>query len=274
VVHRQLFVWNLIFIREMPDRVDFQNPQFYPGPRVYKGREIGILLFHGYTATPVEVSLLAEFLNKKEGYTVYCPLLPGHGTKIDDLKDISWKDWVAHSESIYLSLRSNYNFRIVGGTSLGGLLAIYLGAKYPDINGLLVYSPALITQNRWAFLAHILKYFVNSIKKVRNRANKTLVDERWQGYTSDSLQAISQLLIFQRQVKRVLGNIQQPILIFQGSLDETVDSKGALEIYKGIKSSEKELVWMKESTHCLLIDKEWDEIAKKSLEFIRRVSRL
>ena len=40
-----------------------------------------VLLLHGYTGSASEMRPLGEYLHK-HGYTVLCPLLPGHGTTV------------------------------------------------------------------------------------------------------------------------------------------------------------------------------------------------
>jgi carboxylesterase len=247
-----------------------QNPQFDPGPKFYRGGPDGILLLHGYTATPVEVSLLAEFLNQR-GYTVSCPLLPGHGTRIEDLHRTTWKEWAAHAESALQSLIIDCNRCVVGGISLGGLISLYLAALHPEIKGTMLFSPAVYVGNRFAFMAHGLKYFVKALPKIRKRTDKSIINERWQGYTKDSLPAVSQLLNFQRHVRKKLPDISQPIIIFQGKLDETIRPEGAEEIFRRVNSGDKELIWLEESRHSLLLDFEWEKVAHLTSLFLSKV---
>ena len=42
-------------------------------------RDHGILLIHGFTATPGTMNPLGQALAQKTGYTISAPLLPGHG---------------------------------------------------------------------------------------------------------------------------------------------------------------------------------------------------
>lgn len=249
----------------------FQNPHLDPSPRHLPGNEIGVLLIHGYTATPAEVSLLGDFLHDR-GYTVSCPLLPGHATTIEQFHQVKWQDWVDHLESKYQELLSDCSTIFVGGESLGGLLSIYLGLKHPDISGLILNAPALYPRSRLASLVPVLKYFIKT--RVKNRiASNPVVDQRWQGYTVDSLPAASQLIRLQQTIRKSLQGISQPTIIFQGLLDETVKPEGAQEIYDRIRSSDKTLAWMENSSHCLLLDIEWERIAQLTNDFIRRITR-
>jgi len=57
-----------------------KNPQLDGESFFFEGNEIGVALFHGFTATTAEVRPLAEYL-RSFGYTLSAPLLPGHGTR-------------------------------------------------------------------------------------------------------------------------------------------------------------------------------------------------
>ena len=48
-------------------------------------REDGILLLHGFTATPGTMRPLGEALHRDTGFTVYAPLLPGHGLTPEEI---------------------------------------------------------------------------------------------------------------------------------------------------------------------------------------------
>lgn len=248
----------------------FQNPHLDPSPRHLPGNEIGVLLIHGYTATPAEVSLLGDYLHDS-GYTVSCPLLPGHATTIEQLNQVKWQDWADHLETQYQQLKSDCSTIFVGGESLGGLLSLYLGLQHPDISGLILNAPALYPSSRLAVLVPVLKYFIKTRLKSRGASNP-VVDQRWQGYTLDSLPAVSQLMKLQRAILHALPEIHQPTIIFQGLLDETIKPGGAQVIYDRISSSDKRLVWMENSSHCVLLDIEWEKIARKTGEFIRRIT--
>ena len=60
---------------------NLHNPQLDGDPFWFEGGPIGVLLVHGFTATPVEVRRLADRLNA-QGYTVAGPLMAGHGTAL------------------------------------------------------------------------------------------------------------------------------------------------------------------------------------------------
>lgn len=54
-------------------------------PFSLQGGNIGILLIHGFTACPIDLKPLGEILNSF-GYTVYAPLLAGHGRTPEEMR--------------------------------------------------------------------------------------------------------------------------------------------------------------------------------------------
>ena len=103
----------------------------------------GFLLVHGLSGTPTELHYLAQQL-EKEGHTVYCPLLDGHGGGTRALRASRWQDWYASVERAHEKLQSVCETVIVGGSSAGGILSLILAARRPDqVSGLLLYAPTL-----------------------------------------------------------------------------------------------------------------------------------
>lgn len=177
-----------------------QNPHLDQSPYIHQEGPVGILLVHGYSATPADMSLVCNYLSEK-GYSVSVPLLPRHGTSIEDFHSCKVKEWTDHVELAYYDLKATCDFMFVGGISLGGLLALYLGEKFQEIDGLILYAPAWEIQNRFASLIPYMKYFIKSTSWRKARTEESIVDERWQGYKVDSLPAVTQMLDLQHRSK-------------------------------------------------------------------------
>lgn len=242
----------------------FQNPQSDGGSFFWEGKEendVAILLFHGFTATTVEVRPMAKYLHEL-GYTVSAPLLPGHGVSPDELNKTRYQDWIEVAESALKELTNKYKKVFILGESMGGLLTLWLGSKYPDITGLLVFAPALRIPRLWQ--SNLVWPFINFMYKKNIDLNSP-----WQGFNVVPMHAASQLNKFQKKVKSVLPDIIHPTLIFQGKLDKTIDPLSSVDVLENISSSDKELVWLEESTHCILLDKQMDFVKTYSHEFIK-----
>lgn len=245
---------------------ELHNAHLDGTPFLFEGGPIGVLLMHGFTATPVEVRLLARALSD-HGYTVAGPLLPGHGTRPADLNRVRWSNWTSAAEVSYRALQARCDRIFVGGESMGGILALYLAGMHPEVAGVLAYAPALALAVSPAAqrLLHLLAPVVPWRKKQG-------LDEstKWQGYRVDPLRGVVQLLRLQRFVRERLPLIDQPVLVVQGRLDRTVSPEVGEMIQRGVHSSIKELYWMEHSPHVVLLGPELDEILQLTLRFMER----
>jgi carboxylesterase len=233
----------------------------------WEAGKTAIMLIHGFTATTAEVRPLAKVLFEK-GYTVAGPLLPGHYTKPEDLNQIKWQDWVNFVRSQYEELNNSYDHVIVGGESMGGLLTLYLASVFPEIKALLTYAPALKVK-----MTRFQQWLVPILARLRMSIQKKDLgeDKLWQGYYSYPLRGTEQLLLLQSEVYQRLPKINQPILIMQGRLDPTVHPDVPNMIYNTINSSIKEVVWMENTEHCVIIDKEMHLAAQITLDFLSSI---
>src|SRR5580692_2929043 len=81
----------------------------------------GALVLHGFTGSPQSMRGLAEAL-AAAGFAVELPLLPGHGTSVEDMVTTGWADWSAAAEAAYEKLAANSDRVVVAGLSMGGTL--------------------------------------------------------------------------------------------------------------------------------------------------------
>mgnify|MGYP002641166795 FL=1 len=234
----------------------------------WEGGSVGILLSHGFTATTAEIRLVAEKFYA-HGYTVAAPLLPGHGTKPEDLNQTKWRDWVGSGEESLQKLFESCEQVWVAGASMGGLLALYLASTNPQISGALLYVPAIRTMMS---KMDILQLYLGA-PFVKELARDSLDgSDLWQGYPGFPLKGIIQFLRFQSAVLKRLSHIHQPVLIFQGRHDLTVAPEAGEIILDGVSSKIKEHHWMEKSSHSILLDEEYEEVAEMSMAFIERCS--
>jgi carboxylesterase len=236
----------------------------------WEGGPAGVLLFHGFTATTAEVRPLGEFLHR-HGYTVAGPLLPGHGTSIQDANRCRRADWTSAAEEAYRQLAADCEPVVVGGESMGGLLALYLASKHPEIAAVLTYAPALRVRSPLRSLLVVAPLLAPIIRAVSLPAGPpSVVDERWKGYEAYPIGAAVQFLRLQREVAGQLSDITQPLLTIQGRLDRLVDPAVPTTLQQAVSSRQKEVYWLAHSQHCLLLDQEWERAAEWTADFLAR----
>ncbi len=241
---------------ELIKNAHLDGDEFY-----YEGStKTGLLLLHGFTATTTEVRLLAECL-VKTGYTITAPLLPGHGTHPDDLNKVRWQDWVDHAETAYLALKEKVDEVVVGGESMGGLVALMMAARHPEIKGVMTFAPAIKVPLLW--LSPVIALFTKWLKK-ENKDDGLA----WKGYLVNPSKGAVQLLKLQKTVKQELPKIRQPLLLVTGGYDRTISPESKEILLEKVGSQKIVSVHMAHSGHCIILDKELPDVCQLARDFI------
>jgi len=248
---------------------NLHNAHLEGEPFFWEGGEIGVLLLHGFTATPAEVRPLAENL-AKAGFSVAGPMLAGHGTHPEDLNRTHWQEWVDSADKAYQNLRRYCKRVFIGGASMGGLVALMLATEHLEAGGVICFAPAIKLTTPPLRIAglHLAAPFVKQM------ARSSLDNpEKWQGYPGLPLKGAVQLFRLQRIVRGRLNRVNQPVLVFQGRMDRTVAPETGDIIMRGISSKIKEHRWMERSTHEVTLDDELPEVTRLVIDFINRCAQ-
>jgi carboxylesterase len=99
------------------------------------GGSHGVLVLHGFTGNPQSMRPLAE-ATAAAGFSVEMPLLPGHGTSVEDMLATRWEDWSGSAETAYQALAARCDKVAVTGLSMGGTLACWLADGTEVIDGI------------------------------------------------------------------------------------------------------------------------------------------
>ena len=110
----------------------------------------GVLVLHGFTGNPQSMRGLAEAF-AAAGFAVELPLLPGHGTSVDDMIDTGWADWSAAAEAAYVDLAARVDRVVVAGP-LDGRVARRPGwpAATPRSRASCASTPPSRCRPRWS----------------------------------------------------------------------------------------------------------------------------
>ncbi|MFO1463061.1 MAG: alpha/beta fold hydrolase [bacterium] len=240
------------------------------------GGEAGVLLLHGFTATPDSMRYLAQALNRGK-FTVLAPVLAGHGTKVEHLEQTQWQDWYRSAEDALHALRAECRTVMVAGLSMGGLLAAHLAFHHRQtvralalmatplfLDGFLIRSvfPAV-----WKTpLKHFYKYQPKGIASINDPAAR----RRYQTYHKVPVVSVASMLELQQTVRQELKHLRQPAIILHSLHDETVPYGNLDYIQAILPSDEVETVTLKKSNHIITLDYEKDLVAKRVLRFFKR----
>ena len=205
---------------------------------------IGVLLMHGYSASPAEMLPLAHFLHA-QGLTVYVVRLRGHGTSPYDLQTRVWQDWYEAVLRGYSCLQACSMRQFAGGMSTGGALALYLAAQgVGPLQGVFAVGAPLKLQRRWLRLAPV-------VQTVRDFVHDE-PDNLEANYAYHPLQGVRQLLRFIEVYQEVLPQVTLPVLLIQARGDPTVRPESAQHIYARLQSPHKHLLWKERNRHVIV----------------------
>ena len=244
-----------------------RHPDLDPSAFYLEGGPVGALLIHGFTGSPPEMRLVGDYLHQR-GYTISAPLLPGHGTSVDDMNRSKWPEWTACVKDALADLETRCETVFVGGLSMGAVLTLYLAALHPELAGAFTYSPAVVVADRLIYLTPILKYLIP--KKPKSDVSDLTDPEaemRLWSYEENPTSAAHELLKLIRRVRRLLPQVTCPLLIIHSTLDTTIHPQSAQFTYERAGSADKELVTLHNSGHCITVDSEWEAVAKKTYQF-------
>src|SRR5262245_5127465 len=188
------------------------NVPVLPGAEPYRhdGGEVGVLLCHGFTGSPQSLRPWAEYLAER-GLTVSLPLLPGHGTRWEDLAVTGWQDWYGVVDRELRALTARCARVFVFGLSLGGALSLRLAARHGDaVDGLVVVNPANKFHGLAAYALPVARHLVRTVPGLVGDIARPGGAEV--GYDRVPLHAAHTLRRFLRVVDGELPQVTQPLL--------------------------------------------------------------
>ena len=229
--------------------------------------EIGILLLHGWTSPPDEFLPLAKYLNSS-GYTIYAPLLRGHGTRPEDLECVRWKDWLKDARRALEELKKKSSKIFISGISMGGDLAMHLSEE-ESVAGVIPLGAA--TKYKFHPLVKIALFFMGLTKKYRRKYYPPWVRKKMGNrkvYMYYPIESAKEVVRLADATRAILPRITKPILIMQSTSDHMVSKKSPRMIFDGVNSKIKEIKWIKDGYHVFVENKiVWEKIGK----FIKNV---
>ncbi|MFJ8945807.1 alpha/beta hydrolase [Streptomyces sp. NPDC102395] len=243
-----------------------------PGAEPYRhaGGEVGVLLCHGFTGSPQSLRPWARQL-AGHGLTVSLPLLPGHGTRWEDMVLTGWPDWYAAVDRELRILRESCARVFVAGLSMGGALALRLAAKHGEgVEGVIVVNPANRVHGLSAYALPVARHLVRTTKGIVSDIAKEGVEET--GYHRVPLHAAHSLRTFLRRLDGELPQVTQPLLLLRSARDHVVPAADAVRILGRVSSRDVTEVLLEQSCHVATLDHDADRILDESLAFIGRLA--
>ncbi|MGW2370055.1 alpha/beta hydrolase [Streptomyces sp. NPDC001667] len=243
-----------------------------PGAEPFRhdGGEVGVLVCHGFTGSPQSVRPWAGHLAER-GLTVSLPLLPGHGTRWQDMQLTGWQDWYAEVDRALGELRERCSEVFVCGLSMGGALALRLAARHGDaVKGIVVVNPANKVHGLGAKALPVVRHLVPSRRGIASDIAKPGNEEL--GYDRVPLHAAHSFRRFLRMLDGELPQVTQPLLLMHSPEDHVVPPVDSARILARVSSRDVTERLLERSYHVATLDHDAEIIFEETFAFISRLS--
>lgn len=232
------------------------------------GDSTGVLVIHGFTGSPQSMRPIAEAM-ANAGHTVEMPLLPGHGTTVDDMLTTGWSDWTAAVEAVYQDLAARTERVVVTGLSMGGSLTLWLATKHPDLAAIIPINAAAVADPE---MIEGVQAFIDSGAEVMDAIGGDIAKEGVVEVAYDKT-PLAPLLSLQQGLLDMapeLASIAVPTLLITSRNDHVVAPSSSDFIADQI-ASDAERLWLDDSFHVATLDHDEQRIIDAIAEFVGRI---
>src|SRR5579884_4178943 len=230
----------------------------------------GALVLHGFTGTPQSMRSLAEAL-AAAGFAVELPLLPGHGTSVEDMAGTGWADWSAAAEAAYEKLAAGCDRVVVVGLSMGGTLTAWLASRHPEIAGIAVVNPLIdpIAKEVRQVLEIMLAQGVLEVPAIGSDIARPGSHEL--SYGATPVAATKALMDSVEGLAGEWSKITSPVLIFNRPEDHVVPTSSSDTLAAEARGP-VERITLPRSYHVATLDYDQDLIETETVAFAKRVT--
>lgn len=233
-----------------------------------KTEKLGVLLIHGFTSSLDCVNGVVPKLEEL-GVDIEMPVLRGHGTKPEDLKGVTYHDWMADAEAAYQNLSSRVDGVIIVGLSMGGLVSLNLAANHPEVLGIVTWAAALEFVNPLSRFVGLLGRFFK-MWPGQESFNDPECRKKCTNYKSFATDSFASLYKFAQLTRNRLSEVHAPICIIQSRKDQVVKPSAGQHIFDGVGSDYAEIHWLMRSGHELGQDMECDRVFEITADFVKQ----
>lgn len=262
-------------MREISALVDHRAnyvPIEVPLPEPARRETIGVLLLHGFTSHLNTVNGLVPYLERAK-IPFEMPILRGHGTRYQDLRRVTHRDWYVDAERALINLWNWVDRIVVVGLSMGGLVALELAMRHPDkVCGVVTAAAALKFADPMARFTSTLSKFVRYWPSP-NSFNDLSLKVNCRNYPKFPTDAFASLYEYSHEIAERLHEVHVPIRILQSKRDQIVAPDAANIIYEKVSSVHREILWYEQSGHEMMQDLEAAQVFEDIMEFVHRFER-
>ncbi len=230
----------------------------------------GVLLVHGLNGCQSDMEEIGESLTAR-GFITRIMLLPGHGTRVQDMLAIGWPEWAQAVRQELQELQQQCTSVFLIGHSLGGSLCLHVAAHERVAGVVTMCAP--IHMPLWMLpavrlarrLTPLLPTLREDICDAEARRHHTRKIYRW-----TAMAPVESMLQYLPRLRAELSLVTAPILIMNAVHDHVVPARDGKALYDLVGSREKELLTLHRSYHVVMKDHDREEVMAHTLAFVCR----
>lgn len=205
------------------------------------------------------------------GFSVEQPLLPGHGTSVDDMVPTRWEDWSGAAEFAFQQLEARVEQIFVVGLSMGGTLTSWLAETHPEIAGIVLINPLVepVPVEMVEGAKALLEADVEVMDAIGSDIAKEGADER--SYPATPLAPALSLFAAVEEVSAHLGSIACPVLLFSSVEDHVVPFSNGDHLVAKVGGPIERVV-LERSYHVATLDHDAELIEAQAVAFVERLA--
>jgi len=199
---------------------------------------VGVLLLHGLSDSPYSMRSMGKAL-AKQCLWVRSVLLPGHGTRAEDLIEVERNDWRIATKVAIENFAAETDSLYVAGFSTGGALALdYAKQNQANVSGLILFSPLLKINSSIDWLSPYLAPVLTWLDHEES--------DDYAKYASIPVPAIAQAYELANEVRFDLdaSALTLPVFVVMSAEDSTVDSAVTLDYFKRTMVNANSKLWL------------------------------
>lgn len=231
-----------------------------------------LLLLHGSGDTPQTLRYLGERLNAA-GYTVYAPLLPGHGRSPRAFTTVSASGYLGTAREALDGLRPKASWVGVIGLSMGGAIAAQLAASSPDIRVLVLLAPYLTPPTDVRWVARLSPLWGLVQPQLAGRGERSVHDpiarDTSHAYGTFPPRALRALMATAAAGRAALPRVTMPTLVINSREDNRIPPALAEMVTEALRAP-TERKWVEGCGHVITVDYCRDTVAELTLDFLAR----
>ncbi len=233
-----------------------------------------VVILHGYTGSPDEFRDFAHDLSKRLNAYVTAPLLPGHGTHVNDLLPLWFDDIYNAAYAHVKEAAESGRPLVIIGHSFSGYLALLCAAAFKTAALVITVMPYhLRFPLNLPFMSHILRTKLLWDKKISEQERQDRLGKFYYQYMPGK--ALWLLLEGKQRIRSILKSITAPILTIHGNTDSlALPDSGNLLLERTGRNPRNKAVILDNKSHGIFYGEGRTDVQALILQFLETELRI